>query len=63
MHGAANRGWTSIMQILVDHGAIVDPKDKEGRTPMVFAKGIFLAVRPPVVKPEAIALLEKLSKQ
>ena len=62
MHGAANRGWTSIMQILADHGAVVDAKDKEGRTPMVFAKGIFLAVRPPVAKPEAIALLEKLSK-
>jgi ankyrin repeat protein len=61
MHGAANRGWTSIMQILADHGAIVDAKDKEGRTPMVFAKGIFLAVRPPVAKPEAIALLNKLS--
>jgi ankyrin repeat protein len=63
MHGAANRGWTSIMQILADRGAILDAKDKEGRTPMVFAKGIFLAVRPPVAKPEAIALLEKLSKQ
>jgi ankyrin repeat protein len=63
MHGAANRGWTSIMQILADHGAQVDAKDKEGRTPMVFAKGIFLAVRPPVAKPEAIALLEKFSKQ
>src|SRR6202044_1741931 len=63
MHGAANRGWESVIQILADHGAQVDPKDKEGRTPMVFAKGIFLAVRPPVAKPEAIALLEKLSKQ
>ncbi len=62
MHGAANRGWTSILQILADHGAKLDPKDTEGRTPMVFAKGIFLAVRPPVAKPEAIALLEKLSK-
>ncbi len=61
MHGAANRGWVSIMQILADHGAQVDAKDKEGRTPMVFAKGIFLAVRPPVAKPEAIALLNKLS--
>jgi ankyrin repeat protein len=61
MHGAANRGWVSVMQILADHGAKVDPKDKEGRTPMTFAKGIFLAVRPPVAKPDAMALLEKLS--
>jgi len=63
MHGAANRGWVSVMQILADHGAVVDAKDKEGRTPMIFAKGIFLAVRPPVAKPEAIALLQKLSGQ
>ncbi len=63
MHGAANRGWESIIQILADHGAKLDAKDKEGRTPMVFAKGIFLAVRPPVAKPAAIALLERLSKQ
>lgn len=61
MHGAANRGWTSIMQILADHGAKVDAKDKEGRTPMTFAQGIFLAVRPPVAKPEAMALLQRLS--
>ncbi|MGP0070603.1 MAG: ankyrin repeat domain-containing protein [Bryobacteraceae bacterium] len=63
MHGAANRGWVSIMQILADHGAKIDAKDKEGRTPMVFAQGIFLAVRPPVAKPEAMALLKKLSSQ
>jgi ankyrin repeat protein len=61
MHGAANRGWVSVMQILADHGAKVDAKDNEGRTPMTFAKGIFLAVRPPVAKPEAMALLDKLS--
>ena len=61
MHGAANRGWVSVMQILADHGANVNAKDNEGRTPMTFAKGIFLAVRPPVAKPEAMALLQKLS--
>jgi len=60
MHGAANRGWESVIQILADRGAKLDVKDKEGRTPMTFAEGIFLAVRPPVRKPEAIALLQKL---
>jgi ankyrin repeat protein len=60
MHGAANRGWTSIIQVLADHGAKLDVKDQVGRTPMTFAEGIFLAVRPPVTKPEAIALLKKL---
>lgn len=60
IHGAANRGWTSIIQILADHGAVLDRPDVGGRTPMVFAEGIFLAIRPPVAKPDAIALLKKL---
>ena len=50
----------SVIQILADHGAKLDVKDKDGRTPMTFAEGIFLAIRPPVAKPEAIALLKKL---
>jgi uncharacterized protein len=60
MHGAANRGWESIIRILADHGAQLDVKDIAGRTPMTFAEGIFLAVRPPEAKPKAIALLKKL---
>jgi uncharacterized protein len=60
MHGAANRGWESVIQILADHGAKIDPKDNEGRTPMTFAQGIFLAVRPPETKPKAMALLKQL---
>jgi uncharacterized protein len=60
MHGAANRGWESVIQILADHGANLDAKDQVGRTPMTFAEGIFLAVRPPVAKPKAIALLKQL---
>ena len=60
MHGAANRGWESVIQILADHGAKADVKDNEGRTPMILAQGIFLAVRPPEAKPKAIALLKQL---
>lgn len=60
MHGAANRGWESIIQILADHGAKLDVKDNAGRTPMIFAQGIFLAIRPPEAKPKAMALLKKL---
>lgn len=60
IHGAANRGWESIIQILADHGANLDVKDSAGRTPMIFAQGIFLAIRPPEAKPKAIALLQKL---
>jgi ankyrin len=60
MHGAANRGWAPIIQILAEHGAQLDVKDSAGRTPMTFAEGIFLAVRPPVEKPDAMALLKRL---
>ena len=60
MHAAANRGWTAIIQILADHGAKLDVKDVADRTPMTFAEGTFLAVRPPAAKPAAIALLKKL---
>ena len=60
MHGAANRGWVSVIQMLADHGSTLDAKDNAGRTPMTFAEGIFLAIRPPVAKPEAMALLKRL---
>ena len=61
IHGAANRGWESIIKILADHGARLDVKDNAGRTPMIFAQGIFLAIRPPEAKPKAIALLKQLT--
>jgi ankyrin repeat protein len=60
MHGAANRGFDKMVQLLADAGAKLDVKDKQGRTPMMFAEGVFLAVQPPVRKPATIALLEKL---
>jgi uncharacterized protein len=60
IHGAANRGWVPIIQLLADHGARLDLEDVGGRTPMTFAQGTFLAIRPPVAKPEAVALLKKL---
>jgi ankyrin repeat protein len=63
IHGAANRGWTSIIQLLADAGARLDVKDVGGRSPMIFAQGTFLAIRPPVAKPDAIELLKKLGAQ
>ena len=63
IHGAANRGWTSIIQLLADAGARLDVKDVGGRSPMTFAQGTFLAIRPPVAKPEALELLKKLGAQ
>jgi ankyrin repeat protein len=60
MHGAANRGFDAMITLLAEHGARLDVKDKQGRTPMTFAEGVFLAVQPPVRKPTTIALLQQL---
>jgi ankyrin repeat protein len=60
IHGATNRGFDKMVQLLADHGAQLDVKDSQGRTPMTYAEGVFLAVQPPVQKPSTIALLQKL---
>jgi len=36
-------------------------KDKEGRSPMTWAEGVFLATHPSKPKPTSIALLKELS--
>ena len=46
VHGAANRGSDDIIQFLVEKGAKLDVKDKEGRTPLTWAEGVFLATHP-----------------
>lgn len=58
--GAANRGADTVLEFLVEHGARLNVKDKEGRTPMVWAEGVFLATNAPERKPSTIALIEKL---
>jgi ankyrin repeat protein len=63
LHGAANRGLNSIIGYLVEQGADLAAADKEGRTPLVWARGVFLATHPPEVKPETVALLQKLQAQ
>jgi ankyrin len=60
VHGAANRGSDDIIELLARHGARLDVKDKEGRTPMTWAEGVFLATNSPVAKPSTMALLKKL---
>lgn len=59
--GAANRGANDIVEFLVQKGARLDVKDKEGRTPLVWAQGVFLATNPPREKPETMALIHKLT--
>jgi hypothetical protein len=61
MHGATNRGFDAMVKLLAEHGSKLDVKDKQGRTPMTFAEGVFLAVQPPVRKPTTIALLQQLT--
>jgi len=58
--GAVNRGSNDIIELLVDRGARLDIKDKEERTPLRWAEGVFLAAVGAERKPATIALLEKL---
>ena len=60
VHGAANRGANDVIEYLAANGARLDLADKQGRTPLDWAKGVFLATHPPAPKPDTIALLERL---
>jgi ankyrin repeat protein len=61
--GAANRGADDILEFLVKKGARLDVKDKEGRTPLVWAEGVFLATNAPEAKPSTMALIKRLMAQ
>ena len=58
--GAANRGSDEIIEWLVSKGARLDAKDAEGRTPLNWAEGVFLATHPGKAKPSSMALIKKL---
>jgi len=60
LDGAANRGSDEIIKYLVEKGAKLDVKDKEGRTPLNWAEGVFLATHPGQPKPSSVALIKKL---
>ena len=61
--GAANSGSNDIIELLVERGARLDVKDREGRTPLRWAEGVFLAAVGAERKPATIALLERLTRQ
>jgi ankyrin repeat protein len=61
--GAANRGSDEIIQYLVDKGAKLDPRDKEGRSALTWAEGVFLATHPAKPKPSSIELIKKLAAE
>lgn len=58
--GAANNGSDDIIRFLVEKGARLDPKDKEGRSALTWAEGVFLATHPARPKPTSMALLKDL---
>jgi ankyrin repeat protein len=60
LHGAANRGSLDIIEFLVEKGAKLDALDKENRSPLDWAKGVFLATHPAEEKPEAMAMITDL---
>lgn len=60
LHGAANRGSNEIISYLVSKGAKLEAKDKVGRTPLVWAGGVFLATNAPEPKPATEALIKDL---
>lgn len=60
IHGAANRGSNEIIRWLAANGAQLDLADEQGRTPLTWAHGVFLATHPPVDRPETAALIESL---
>ena len=60
LHGAANRGADTITQFLVDHGADVNAKSKQGFTPLDIALGKASVIQLPVPKESTVALLRKL---
>jgi len=58
--GAANRGANDIIRLLAANGARLDVVDKEGRSALRWAEGVFLASVGAELKPTTIALLEEL---
>ena len=63
IHGAANRGSDAIIAYLFEQGADLQAQDHEGRTPMTWAEGVFLATHAPFAKESSIALLNRLLAQ
>jgi len=60
IHGAANRGSDDIIRYLVSKGARLDIADNEGRTPLNWAEGVFLATHTSERKPSSIDLIQGL---
>ena len=66
LHGAAFQGFDDVVQFLATHGAKLDIKDKQGKTPLDSAKGLAGGVgfdgNSSQPHPSTAALIEKLLK-
>ena len=60
LDGAAGRGADLIVQFLVDHGAKINAKSKQGFTPVDYAMGKAVVGQLPVPHDSTVALLRKL---
>jgi len=60
IHGAALRGGDTIVQFLIDSGAKLNAKTKQGFTPLDVALGKSIVGQLPVPKDSTVALLRKL---
>lgn len=60
LHGAAYRGADTIVQYLVDHGAKLNAKTKQGFTPLDVAMGKNVLAQLPVPHDSTVALIRKL---
>ena len=60
LHGAADRGADTIVQLLVDRGAELNVKTTQGFTPLDVALGKASLAQLPIPKPTTVSLLKKL---
>lgn len=60
LHGASFRGANEVVQFLVDHGAKMDVKNKDGRMPVNMAEGMHIGPGGWVEHDDTVALFHKL---
>ncbi|MGA2879318.1 MAG: ankyrin repeat domain-containing protein [Bryobacteraceae bacterium] len=66
MHAAALKGWNATIRYLAENGAALEPKDRDGKTPLDFANGNYKPAfgggvnAPPSSFPETAKLLKEL---
>ena len=66
LHYAAEAGLNTVVTLLAERGAVLDTKDKQGRTPVDLALGVGRQGRaggPPIVYEKTAALLRQLIAQ